>query len=146
MPDFLLLADPELAERNMEHHMDTEIEAIFAPLKATLEAQPHGASDLVELIGSFAMDSGTVAQALAFHARDVIRESRDPIAYPALIAEIYRRAFFDRDYAARYGTTEMLDRGPHALQDFVNYLTTSFKMDESQLAAGSLLDAPGRMQ
>ena len=127
--------------------MDTELELIFAPLKATLEARPMGASDLMELIGSFATgDSGTVAQAMAFHARDVMRETNDATAYPALIAEIYRRAFFDREYAEKYETTQMLDQGAEMLRDFVSYLTCSLAMDERQLSAGSLLDAPTRMQ
>jgi len=127
--------------------MDTEIELIFAPLKATLEARAMGASDLIELIGSFATrDASIVGQALAFHGRDVMRETNDTTAYPALIAEIYRRAFFDREYAEKYETSQMLDQGPEVLRDFVNYLTCSLAMDECQLAAGSLLDAPTLMQ
>ncbi len=127
--------------------MDTEIELIFAPLKATLEARPMGASDLMELIGSFATrDASIVGQALAFHARDVMRETNDTPAYPVLIAEIYRRAFFDREYAEKYETTQMLDQGPDVLREFVNYLTGSLAMDERQLAAGSVFDEPTRMQ
>lgn len=127
--------------------MDTELELIFAPLKATLEARPMDASDLMELIGSFATgDSGAVAQAMAFHARDVMRETNDTTTYPALIAEIYRRAFFEREYAEKYETTQMLDQGPEVLRDFVSYLTCSLAMDERQLAAGSVFDAPERSQ
>ena len=40
----------------------------------------------------------------------------------------------------------MLDQGAKMLQDFVNYLTVSFTMDEHQVAAGSVLDAPERRQ
>ena len=127
--------------------MDTELELIFAPLKATLEARPMGASDLMELIGSFAArDSSVVAQALAFHARDAMRETNEPYEYSALIAEVYRRAFFDREYAEKYGTTEMLDRGAQVLRDFANHLIVSFAMDEHQFAVGSMLDAPERRQ
>ena len=127
--------------------MDSERERIFAPLKATLEARPMDASDLMELIGSFATgDSGTVAQAMAFHARDVMRETNDTTAYPTPIAAIYRRAFFDRECAAKYDITQILDQGPQMLRDFVSDLTSSLAMDARQLAASSLLDAPTHMQ
>lgn len=123
--------------------MDTEVEMIFAPLKESLEARPMGACDLMELIGAFAAsDSGAIAQALAFHARDIMRETRDGAAYSALIAEIYRRAFFDRKYAERYGTTHLLDRGLDALRDFANYLVGSLTMDEDRFASGSAFYTP----
>jgi hypothetical protein len=125
--------------------MDAELELIFAPLKESLEARQMGARDLMELIGGFASnDSSNLAQALAFHARDIMLETNNASPYPALIAEIYRRAFFDREYAARYGTTQLLDLGLHALRDFANYLTGSLSMDDYQLAAGGGFDAPDR--
>lgn len=99
--------------------------------------------DLLDLIGSFAGDdSGPVAKALALHARDALAETNCTITYPELIAEIYWRSFFDPEHASKYGTSQMVEKGPHMLREFANYLIASFAMDAHQIASGNLHDSP----
>lgn len=62
------------------------------------------------------------------------------------LGRVFDQLEIDPKCAAKYDTTQMLDQGPDMLRNFVSYLTCSLAMDERQLAVGSLLDAPARMQ
>lgn len=115
--------------------MNKDLEAIFRPLKDRLEGSDLTDIDLVELIGGFAVSSPPVAQALAYHARDFMRECNAAelvASYSSIIAETYRRTFFDAEHAVTYGTTEMLDKGPEMLKAFTAYLVCCIDMDDHQ--------------
>jgi hypothetical protein len=128
--------------------VNKEMEAIFRPLKARLEGSDLTDIDLVELIGGFAGSSPHIAQALAYHARDFMREcnaSQVVASYASIITETYRRTFFDEEHAVTYGTTEMLDKGPEMLKAFAAYLVCCIDMDDHQSASGSYMpEARGR--
>lgn len=122
--------------------MNKDVEAIFRPLKARLEGSDLTYIHLVELIGSFAVSSPHIAQALAYHARDFMHEcnAAEVVAsYASIISETYRRTFFDIEHAVTYGTTEMLNRGPEMLKAFAAYLVCCIDMDDHQVASGSFM-------
>ena len=122
--------------------MDTKMEAIFAPLRASLVSRSLTDIDMLELIGGFISHNPVFAQALTYHARDIIEEHEalDQTAdYGEIIAEMYRRTFFDRPYADMYGTGQMLDMGEEVMKEFVNHLIVSEQMDRAQVQAGSFV-------
>lgn len=100
--------------------------AIFAPLKAALEARPTTLADLQELIAGFLQTDQQVGYAMLMHSRDIdlelVQAKEPPMAYPQLVAEIYRRTFFDLDYAALYHTQAMLKKGPDALKMMSDFI------------------------
>lgn len=128
--------------------MVKNIETIFAPLKATIEAQPLTLADLMELIGSFAQSHPVVGAAMAFNARDIYVEhlegksNTDTVnLYSQFIAEVYRRTFFNEESARRYGTADMLDSGEETLRGFADFVTASYAMEDRQIEAGSFHEA-----
>ena len=125
--------------------MDKEMQAVFAPLVSVFAARNFQSGDLYELIGQFIGTNPEVAQAMAFHARDILMGGEPPTTHSAVITEVYRRTFFDVDYATKYGTSQLLERGAETMKSFVEYLATSFQMDDVQAAANSgLLPPSGR--
>lgn len=125
---------------------------IFAPLKAALEAQPSRLADLMQLIAGFNESDPGMGQAMTLHVRDIdMEQSQIPAGsegaiegWPSLIAEVYRRTFFDLDYARLYGTTAMLKAGPDALQRLAQSIIDGLLMDNAELA--TLHQAPSAQQ
>lgn len=118
------------------------MEAIFAPLRASLLSRSLTDIDMLELIGGFIGHNPTFAQALTYHARDIIEEHEAlerTADYGEIIVEMYRRTFFDRPHADRYGTGQMLDLGEEVMREFVNHLIVSEQMDRAQAQAGSFV-------
>lgn len=117
--------------------MDQQMQAIFAPLIPVFAARNFQPADLFELIGQFVETNPGVAQAMAYHARDILMEATSPATSSAHVTEVYRRTFFDIEYAQKYGTSEMLEKGTETMKSFAEYLVTSFQMDDIQAAANS---------
>lgn len=123
--------------------MTPQMQAIFEPLRRNLESRQMTDVDLFQIIGDFAESSGFIARAFSFHARDILQEKDQQgqeIEYGQVIAEVYRRAFFDEATANLYGTGQMLERGPEFLQQFVEHLVVMHGMDKAQEAAGSFIE------
>lgn len=125
--------------------MDHQMQTIFAPLKATLEARTFDFPDLLDIIAGFIHMDPNIAAGITNHARDILVEDPTSTSLSPVIAEVYRRTFFDRAHAEKYGTQAMLDHGPEMMQDFVNHLCGSFAMDDMQAASGSFHE-PARGQ
>jgi hypothetical protein len=122
--------------------MDHQMQMIFAPLIPVLAARNFQSADLFELIGQFVETSPRIAQAMAFHARDILMEATPPATHSAHVTEVYRRTFFDKEYAQKYGTSDMLEKGIETMRSFVEYLISSFQMDDIQMAANSEMLPP----
>lgn len=114
------------------------MQAIFAPLKTTLESRQFGFSDLLEVIAGFIPGSPKIAHALALHARDICDEDPEQTNLSVVVAEVYRRTFFDREHAEKYDTADMLDRGEEMMKSFADHLCGCFAMDDLQDSKGSM--------
>lgn len=120
--------------------MEAQMEQIFAPLRVAMLSHPYTLGDLLEVVGRFAQSPGQqhIAAAVSFHASDVLAEHDGVVLpYNELIAEAYRRTFFDAEKAAIYQTDQMLLQGPEHMKQFADYLIGSIGMDTTQVAAGS---------
>jgi hypothetical protein len=118
-----------------------QMEHIFAPLRSALLAHPYTLPDLLEVIGGFAQSEGQqhIATALSFHASDFIAENKgNDVPYNALLAEAYRRTFFDNEKAAEYKTDHILLQGEDAMRQFAEYLIGSIHMDATQITSGTV--------
>lgn len=113
--------------------MTPEIKRIFEPVAAAICRQDLSIGDLLNIIGGFAGTSPRIAQAMAFHARDFMGElddARDDTrTYSNIIAETYRRTFFDEEQATKYGTEALYEQGPETLKSFADHLLSCFAMD-----------------
>lgn len=116
------------------------MEHIFAPLRSALLAHNYTLPDLLEVIGCFAQSEGQqhIATAISFHASDYIAENKGgEVQYNALLAEAYRRTFFDPEKAAKYNTDHILLQGETHMQQFADYLIGSINIDNAEAAAGT---------
>lgn len=118
------------------------MQAIFEPLRASIVAQKFTDIDFLELLGTFATGAPVYAASLAFHARDILKEADSAAQetdYAQLVAESFRRAFFDSAHAERYNTGDMLHvEDPETmLSHFAQHIIVSLGMDEAQVAAGT---------
>ena len=57
--------------------------------------------------------------------------------YNALLAEAYRRTFFDAEKAAKYHTDHILLQGEEHMREFAQYLIGSINMDAAQGKVGT---------
>ena len=111
--------------------MTPQIQEIFQPLHDILMAGDMEDSDVFDLLGNFSQETPAIAVAMSFHIRDYILErAEEQFGWNEVISEAYRRTFFDEPHARKYGTQEMLERGPDYLKKFVDYMTGNLKMDE----------------
>lgn len=119
--------------------MKPEMQAAFAPLQQRLQAKEYTDVDLLELIGEFAGHDPRVAQALAFHARDILVEhdqASQEVQYSCVLVEVYRRTFFDEETAKKYGTEHIPEKGPEELQALSTFLIHSLDADDMVASAG----------
>lgn len=117
------------------------MENIFAPLRSALLAQTYTLPDVLEVIGGFAQAEGQqhIATAISFHASDFIAErTGSDVPYNELLAEAYRRTFFDAEKAAKYNTDHILLQGEEYMRQFADYLIGCIDMDTAQIASGML--------
>ncbi len=126
--------------------MDQQTETYFAQLKGALEGQEYGLPDLLHVIGEFAgSERPYVGAALANHARDILEELPDDqeLSYNDLIAETYRRTFYDEEGSKKYGTQYM--REDDMLGAFSEHMVRSYEMQRLQQTRSGILmeDAPG---
>jgi hypothetical protein len=109
--------------------MDSHTEVLFAPMKAALLREPYGICDLFELIGHWInTPRPDVGAAMAYHARDILTENPN-LNYSHVIAEVYRRTFFDPETAQKYGTLDMAQQPTHMHEAFVHHVVESLNMD-----------------
>lgn len=126
--------------------MDAELELAFAPLKHAIEQQELSDVDLLDFIGGYALDNPRITQALAFHARDYLIEAgSSDVTYSAVIAEVYRRTFFDPDTSKLYGTDGVF-ASRDALREFADMMTQRLTVDTLQVHPGSFISAPTQQQ
>ena len=115
--------------------MDQEIEQAFAPLKQALTTREFTDADLMDLIGEMGMLNERYGAAMAFHARDIINEWGDRnVSYGEITAEVYRRTFYDREYAKVHGTEQMLDKGIKTLTQFAQFVAGGLDVDDMNIA------------
>lgn len=131
--------------------MSDTIEIIFEPLKQALMARSYSAADVFHIIGGFAETSPPVAQAMAFHCRDIVAAAEaegTEYTYKEVLVEMYRRTFFALEHAEKYGTANLIEQGEDMLRSFADYLITSLDMDDAQDVAQGFahLPVPGRCQ
>jgi len=121
--------------------MKQEIKTIFQPLHDAIMNCDMNASNVFDWLGGFTEGNPAVATALAYHMRDYLYEIGNPEITPwgIAVAEAYRRAFFDAEFAHRYGTQELLEQGEGKLKDLVNFMTHSLSSDSA--VASSLFPA-----
>lgn len=110
--------------------MDPKIQAIFEPLRVAIEAQPYTAADLMVLLGNFIEIHPVVGKAACYHASDIFQEPQAGDTFAWIIAEVYRRTFFDVNYATIYGTTKLLDAGEEAMKGMVEHVLACLVTDE----------------
>lgn len=111
--------------------MSPEMTAIFLPLKNTLEAREFTVVDILAVIEGF-LGSQNIPTAAAFttHTRRAIEELPDTATVSEVIAESYRRTFFDAEHAKEFGTDYLLNEG--MLPAFVDHLVNCYAMDDMQ--------------
>lgn len=131
--------------------MDPKMHQIFEPLRQTLEARPYTDIDLFDLIGSMGAVGSEFSAAMALHSRDILQEAEDKdatIDYSCVVAEVYRRTFYDVDHARKYGTSRIVESpdGEAILQSLANNLMQNLAMDQALDAAGSLHQPPSLAQ
>lgn len=118
--------------------MDPKMQAIFEPLRKAIEAQPYTASDFMQFLGSLVGADQGIARAACLHASDIFEKQDDDQTYATIIAEVYRRVFFDETCASMYGTTQVLDAGEEVAKDFVRHVISNLNMDNLQDSKGPI--------
>ena len=109
--------------------MSPELETIFAPLAAAIKAQSPDTCYLLDLLGGYAGENPEITRALALHGRDFLQEAAEENQnYEDLIAEMYRRTFFDPAMSAKYGTDEILQT-PERKEQFARAIAGLLNMD-----------------
>ena len=128
--------------------MKKDIEMIFEPLKQTLLRHPLTDADLFEVIGGFAgSPNPEIAQAMCFHARDITQEDGDQeLAYNAILAEVYRRTFFDEQAADKYGTGSFARSGLDTLRGLSEHLCNNIAAEEHEIDPAQLMGTPDTPQ
>ncbi len=116
--------------------MNQTQQACFDRFRAALEQKPYTLPDLLDIIGGFFETSPVVGIALIKHASDILADQPLLSDYRGVIAEVYRRGFFDPTAAALYGT-ENLATTDGMLVKFTDYLVASLEMDATQMNKGS---------
>lgn len=100
---------------------DITNKTVFARLDEFIRSSPWSDADLLQIIGGFAGVSAPVAQAMAYHARDIIvQHHTEDIEYVDIVSQVYYRTFFSPEHAGLYGTDYMI-HDPARLEEFVNY-------------------------
>lgn len=119
--------------------MDPRMRTIFEPLRHAIEARPYTASDFMKFLGGLVATDPGIARAACLHASDIfeVPNYAGTRTYACVIAEVYRRVFFDRMYAVKYGTTQVLDAGEEVCRQFVLHLIDGLASDDHQDNAGS---------
>lgn len=105
------------------------MEAIFAPLRTSIEARELTDIDMLDVIIGLTNTEPLYGIAFATSARDVLLESESSgtdVSYGAVVAEGYRRTFFDIDTARPMGTDGLLQQGPQALKNFADHLIAGY--------------------
>lgn len=115
----------------MNQHQQTT----FAPLKTLIEGQDLHDTDLLTIIGSWVPSEPSVAQAMAFHARDYIEtHGHEDLDYAKIISEVHRLVFFDEQGAAKYGT-DWIASSPTQLEQLTACIIRGFETGETPNAA-----------
>lgn len=125
------------------------MDSIFAPLRNAIMAREYQYADLFECIGGFsaAPHQGFIGAALAMHTRDILREDTEvALDCNAVLAEAYRRTFFDETHALKYGTEMLAQQEPATLRTFANYVADSLQMDDIQHRSGFPTSTPATPQ
>lgn len=123
-------------------------------VEAILLSTEYTERDAFHLIGCFAGTEPVIAAAFAFHIRDIVQERYeeahdealaeaekqgvDPeqaimdfeLDYSEILAKAYRRCFFDREHAAKYGT-EVFAGNEAILTRLASWLSTMADIAES---------------
>ena len=113
-----------------------QVDQIFAPLREELSKRGYTTADLFEMIGCWVEDAPHISRAMALHSRDILATSHSTDA-TAILIEVYRRTFFDRTCAVLYGTAQLCEEGPAALDGLVAYVIASLRMDDAARNDGS---------
>lgn len=119
------------------------MQAIFEPLRKALVARPYTASDFMKFLGNLVGADPAIARAACLHASDIFEKPDDDRTYADIIAEVYRRVFFDETYASMHGTTQILDAGEDVARNFVQHLISNLDMDDLQGSKGSIHESVG---
>lgn len=127
----------------------TTDQTIFARMATAMRNNSYLESDLYDLIGSFAEVAddnpgySRIAAALAYHARDIVIETGPPESYTELMIEVYRRTFFDAEFAAIYGTQDL--QGSPFLTQFASFVTDAVNA-EVHTAGRTIHETPKQPQ
>jgi hypothetical protein len=116
---------------------DITNQTVFAPLEAFIRTEEYSDADLLNLIGNWAGRNATVAQAMAFHARDTIHEHRtEDLPYVDVVVQVYYRTFFSPEHAGLYGTDFMV-HDDAKLKTLVDYI-----IDPTSEVPANVAEAP----
>lgn len=108
--------------------MDANRQEIYEKLEATLTEHTYTAKDLMDFLNGFNSEDGSrLYDALTSHANDYLTETGVEVNYGKVIAETFRRTFFDHEASKRYPTNLRMD--DKMLGQLVNYLTFSLAAD-----------------
>lgn len=92
--------------------MDANKQALFNRLCVVIDADRPNLSGVFNIIAQVAVSSGEIASAMSAHARDVLMDA--PETRPdTLVKEMYRRTFFDEQYACLYNTQHIAQNPAH---------------------------------
>lgn len=101
---------------------DITNQTVFSDLEKFIRSNAWSDADLLEIIGSFAGKYPTVAQAFAYHARDIIHQHHaEEIEYTEIVVQAYYRTFFSPEHAGLYGTDYMVHH-PEKLEELVRFV------------------------
>jgi hypothetical protein len=122
--------------------MHKDVQVIFDQLRQTLIKQELTDADLFDCIAGFASSPNPmIAHALASHARDICQDAEEGsyMEYSVLIAEVYRRTFFDLEAAKLYGTEYIPLSGPENLMGLASHLLQACALEAIEIDPGQFV-------
>lgn len=106
-----------------------------------LRTQEWNDVDAFTIVGNFIPVHPQIAHALAMHIADVLNEHKADVDWTDIIVETYRRTFFDRETASKYGTAYIaLD--DEKVKHFADFIVNSFVIHEAGATNAVILQQP----
>lgn len=81
-----------------------EFDEIFSTMEEAIRLNKYNSDDLLQMVGDLIMSSPVLAHAITMHAADFIKEVDEDVTWTDIVVEAYRRALFDIEKSAQYGT------------------------------------------
>lgn len=118
-----------------ETNMTKENTIAFGVLKKAIMGHEHTMLDIFEFLGVFMEKDPPVGRVFLLHMRDIIHSDamrlngEDSMSFSALVAETYRRVFFDDYTSNMYGARDALRITPRNVAALMDNLLAMFKVN-----------------